>query len=156
MITKKKPLIIIIGVILLLLVAFCLSLAGFFPWSRINCSTTDIELCSGRTRYTRYLFWIPVERTVSASALTKELSPKDLPGSQCEWQPVVTLSPRVRHSPHYVYHSALSQIRDLESIWKAKRIPKESRRADAIRLLRLWQKSGCREAQLFLDEKLKE
>ncbi len=154
--TTKKPLAIIAGIFLLLSITFCLSLLGFFPWSRINCTTTDIELCSGRTRYTRYLFWVPLERTISASALTEELSPDDLPGSQCEWQPVVTLSPRVRHSPQYAYHSALSQIRDLESIWKAKRIPKESRRADAIRLLRFWQKSGCREAQQFLDEKLKE
>lgn len=124
------------------LVVFCLSLFGLFPWSRLNCSTIDIDLGSGRVRNTRYLFWVPVRRTVSDSALTEELLQTDLMASPCEWQPVLTQSPGTRHSPHYRYHGALGQIRELEIYWETAGVPKKCRRMAAIHLLHLWQDSG--------------
>jgi hypothetical protein len=148
----KRPILIIPGVLILLLLVYSLSLIGLFPWSPLNCETVEIDLYSGRSRYTRYLYWIPIKRVISDSALTKELTPEDLSGLPCEWQPVFTVSPRVRHSPHYWYHAALGQIRDIEDFWKRTGATKESRRFAAIQFLRLWQTGGTKEVQLFLDK----
>lgn len=142
----------LIWILVASLVVLCLSLFGLFPWSRLNCSTIEIDLGSGRVRNTRYLFWVPVRRTVSDSALTKELLQTDIGTSQCEWQPVSTQSPRARHSPHYRYHGALSQIRELEIYWETAGVPKNCRRMAAIHLLHLWQDSGgTYGAQSFLN-----
>jgi hypothetical protein len=135
------------------LTLLALSLFGAFPWSGLNCDTTEIDLYSGRIRSTRYLFWIPVRQTVSESALTHELLPTDIHADQVSWQPVVTLSPGVRHSPHYYYHGAIAQIREVQIRWELRADPKASRRAAAIELLRIWRSAGCSEGRRFIDEK---
>ena len=78
-----------------------LSIFGLFPWSGINCWQDEIDLNSGRIRYTRYLLWLPVTRSVRDSPLTIALSPDDWTNPGEDWQPVVTLSPGLHHSPHY-------------------------------------------------------
>jgi hypothetical protein len=152
----KKPGVMIAGVSAMLLAAFPLSLAGLFPWSGLNCWTTEIDVYSGRSRYTRYLYWIPIKRSFFDTALTKELTPEDLSGLPSEWHPVDTGSPRIHHSPHHVYHGALSQIRDLEYLWKRTGANKELRRSNAIQILRLWQKGDDLDAQHFLDKILED
>ena len=87
---------------------------GLFPWSGLNCWGNDIDIHSGRTRYTRYLFWTPVTRSVHDSSLTGALPPEDLVGRSADWHPVVTLSPGLRHSPHYRFDGAIHQYRELE------------------------------------------
>jgi hypothetical protein len=150
--TYKRPIVIIAGVCVILLAAFPLSLAGLFPWSGLNCWTTEIDVYSGRSRFTRYLYWIPIKRSFLDTALTKEFTPEDLSGLPSEWHPVYTGSPRIHHSPHHVYHGALSQIRDLEDFWKRTGANEELRRSNTIQFLRLWQKGVARDAQQFLDK----
>jgi hypothetical protein len=119
-----------------------LSLLGLFPWSGLNCWQDDIDIASGRIRHTRYLLWAPVGRSVEETPLTRALAPEDLHGKRADWRPVVTLSPGYRHSPHYRFHSAISQVRTLELLWDAGRATPEARRSDARRVLRMWQQSG--------------
>ena len=59
-------------------ILLALSLFGLFPWSGVNCWQSDIDITSGRVRQTRYLLWIPVQRSVSDSALTRAVSPPRL------------------------------------------------------------------------------
>jgi hypothetical protein len=119
-----------------------LSQFGLFPWSGVNCSQDDVDIQSGRIRHTRYLLWFPVNQIVADSALTKELSAEDRTGKRAEWHPVMTLSPGLHHSPHYVFHGAISDIRELELCWDFGRFTPMARAASARRVLQLWQQSG--------------
>lgn len=121
---------------------FILSLFGLFPWSGVNCCQDDIDITSGRTRHTCYLFWIAVTRTMTDSALTKALSPQDRIDLREEWHPVVTFSPGVRHSPHYRFHGATYEIRELETCWEYGEMGSAARRETAKHLLQLWQQAG--------------
>ena len=70
-----------------------LSFFGVFPWSGLNCSQLDVDILSGRIRHTQYLFWLPVDRSVEDSVLTKALPAGGLTGLSAEWHPVNNLSP---------------------------------------------------------------
>jgi hypothetical protein len=121
---------------------FIASDLGFFPWSGINCTTHEVDIHSGRIRHARYIFFVPLERRIEDSALTKALSSEDIAGATPEWHPVITLSPGLRHSPHYVFHSAISQIRELEGAWELTKFTPTARRASAKEVLHLWQQAG--------------
>lgn len=148
----------IVGLLVLIaLGAFGLSFLGFFPWSGLNCSMLEVDLDSGRTRGTRYLFWIPVRRAVADTAFTRVLKPADLRGPP-DWQPVSITSPSVKHSPHFYFHAAAWQIRQLEIIWGLAKTPVETRRAQVLEVRRLWQEqgrdSGAGEYLASLEERL--
>lgn len=119
-----------------------LSLLGVFPWSGINCWTSEVDIHSGRTRATRSLLWITTIGPPEDSGLTRALVPADLAGRPADWHPVVTLSPRLHYSPHYYYHGAMSQIHLLRLGWENGRATPAARRESARRVLRLWQASG--------------
>src|SRR4051812_3592675 len=109
-----------LGVFLLVLSApLWLSSLGFFAWSPLNCWHYDVDLHSGRIRYTRYFLFGQVIQRVEDSSLTTVLQPEDLADMQPDWQRVHTFSPGVHNSPHYTFHGAMSQIRELDLLWKA-------------------------------------
>ncbi len=131
-----------IGVFLLVLSApLWLSLLGFFAWSPLNCWHYDVDIRTGRIRYTRYLLFAQVVQRVEDSTLSKALQPEDLAGGQPNWQRVHTLSPNVRNSPHYIFHGAMLQIRELDLIWRAGEFTPAARQSSAKRVLQLWQQS---------------
>jgi hypothetical protein len=121
---------------------FCATLVGLLPWSPVNCWHHDVDIHSGRVRYTRYVFWIPVRQKIEDSSLTKALHQDDLGGITAEWHHAMTFSPGLRHSPHYIFHSAINQIRELELSWSLADFTPEARRASARRVLQLWQQTG--------------
>ncbi len=121
---------------------FGASLLGFFPWSPINCTHHDVDIHSGRVRLTRYIFWLRVHESVEDSALTKALRPEDYAATTPKWHHAVTLSPGLGHSPHYAYHSAIAQIRELELAWSLAEFTPAARRASSKRILQLWQQTG--------------
>jgi hypothetical protein len=118
-----------------------LSMLGLFPWSGVNCWQNDIDITSGRIRYTRYLLWIPVQRSVWDSALTRAVSPTATTDSRADWHPVVTLSPGLHHSPHYRFHGAIHQIQELEFCWESGEMTPAARKETARQVLRLWQQN---------------
>jgi hypothetical protein len=135
----RWTLLLVVAAPILLLIA---SELGFFPWSGINCTTQDVDIHSGRIRYSRYLLFVPIERRVEDSALTKALLPEDTASVRAEWHAAVTFSPGLRHSPHYIFHSAIHQIRELDGAWQMAEFTPAARRASAKRVLQLWQQSG--------------
>jgi hypothetical protein len=139
---RRRLLVALLLLVLTPAALFGLSLLGFFPWDPLNCWQNDIDITSGRIRYSRYLFWIPIRTTVFDSALTGALSPEDLAGRPAEWHPVATFSPGLHHSPHYMYHAAFSQIRELEISWDFGKMTPAARRETARNLLGLWQHAG--------------
>jgi hypothetical protein len=119
-----------------------LSLFGFFPRSALNCWQDDIDIASGRIRQTRYLLCVPVKRRVWDSSLMNAVLAEDVAGRRAEWHPVVTLSPGLHHSPHYRFHGAINQIRELEICWDFRKMTPAARRKTARNVLRSWQQSG--------------
>jgi hypothetical protein len=118
-------------------------ISGFFtPWSPVNCWTDSIDINSGRIRHQRFLLYRYTSDTTEDSALTRALDPADLAGVTPEWHAVVTLSPGVRNSPHYAYHGAIYQIRELQIAWEVGQITPAAQRATAKHLLVLWKASG--------------
>lgn len=131
---------------LLMLVAIpptllALSMLGLFPWSGVNCWQNDIDITRGRIRQTRYLLWVPVQRSVWDSALTRAVSPAATTDSRADWQPVVTLSPGLHYSPHYRFHGAIHQVQELEFSWVSGKMTPAAREQTARQVLRLWQQN---------------
>jgi hypothetical protein len=122
-------------------VILTLSLFGLFPWSGLNSWRYDIDINSGRIRYTRHFFWIEVTSSIRDSILTKALSPEDLSGRLLDWHPVTTLSPGQHYSPHHRFHGAIFQIRELESCWETGKMTPTARRVMARQVLQLWQEN---------------
>ncbi|WP_165073229.1 hypothetical protein [Paludisphaera rhizosphaerae] len=131
----------IVWLVLVALGAFGLSFLGFFPWSGLNCSMLEVDLDSGRTRTTRYLFWIPVQRTIADTSFTRVLNVDDRKGPP-DWQAVNLTSPGTHHSPHFRFHGAAWQIRLLEVIWDLAETLPSVRRAQALEVRRLWRGRG--------------
>jgi|GEM_PF-1507176 len=129
------------GLSLLMAGTFLLAPVGVWAWSGINYWTYDVDIFSGRIGYTRYLFFVPVGEKIEDSALTRALQPEDYAGTACDWHRVLTLSPGVQHSPHYGFHGAIAQIRQLEFVWEMGQFTPAARRATAKRVLEVWQKN---------------
>lgn len=144
---KHKRTLCIVGISACILATpFVLSLAGLFPGSALNCWHYDVDVCSGRIRYTRYIAFVPIRQSVDESALSLALLPEDLQDSQPDWRRVTTLSPGVRNSPHFIFHSAMAQIQELEADWQTGEFTAAARRSSAKRLLELWQQGQCDDA----------
>ncbi|MEO6754421.1 MAG: hypothetical protein ABIP85_21815 [Chthoniobacteraceae bacterium] len=136
----------------LLALALLISLSGIFTWSPINCWHEDIDIRSGRIRYCRYLFWRRVSERVSATPVFDALQPTDYDAAAPEWHHANTFSPGVHHSPHYRFHSAISQAQTLAMLWRITEFTPAARRQSALALLSAWQRGrSYHAAQPFLD-----
>jgi hypothetical protein len=135
---RRRGLLVLVSIPPILLV---LSLFGLFPWSGVNCWQNDIDITSGRIRQTRYLLWVPVQRTVRDSSLTRAVSPAATADSSEDWHPVVTLSPGLHHSPHFRFHGAIHQIRELEICWEFGKMTPAAREETARQVIRLWKQN---------------
>lgn len=123
---------------LILVIAFCGVLFLFIrPGSKVECWEHEINIASGHERYTRYLLWMPVKRTVSETWISEGLGAE--PGPEEDWRKVVTLSHRARHSPHYKFHAALHQIRMFEPAVFHEGVHEEVCEKIAGNVLLLWQ-----------------
>jgi hypothetical protein len=143
-----------LGIVCLLLAPFVVPL--FSLWSCINCREQEIDVLSGLRRDTRYIYWIPISRKISGTAISKELSVDQSTKRSHQWEQVNTLGPYTRHSPHYIYHAALTQIAVLQLIWDEWEIGVTARQASAQGLLREWQTSGSdSSADDYLQKQMK-
>lgn len=130
----------------LLALPFLLSFMGLLPWSPINCWHYEVDIHSGRIRYTRYFAFIRMSQRIDESALSRALQPDDLRETPPNWKRALTFSPGGHNSPHYVFHSAISQIQELELIWRVGEFTSAARRSSAKRLLELWQEGQSDDA----------
>lgn len=117
-----------------------IALSGLFTWSRLNCWDEEIDILSGRMRYTRYLFYCRVSERVASTELSEALRPTDFDPDAPKWRKVNTFSPGVHHSPHYAYHAASAQTRTLVMYWRMGQFTPAARRESALRLLADYQR----------------
>jgi len=141
MTSKRRIWLYVVGLLLLMAGMFLLAPVGLWAWLGINYWTYEVDIFSGRIRYTRYLFFVTVRRKTEDSALTRALQPEDYAGTACEWRRVLTHSPGVGGCVRYAYGAGIAQIRQLEVVWEMGQFTPAARRATAKRVLELWQKN---------------
>lgn len=129
-----------LGMIALLLAPFIIPL--FLPWSRINCREQEVDILTGLTKHTRYLYWIPITSNVRNSPVSDAIFKSPPANHTPQWKSANTFGPYTQHSPHYIYHSAISQMRNLQLIWEMYEFDPEKRKESALGLLHEWQKTG--------------
>lgn len=115
----------------------------FFPWSPINCWHEEINIKTGQARHTRSLWFVTVSARVEDTPLSEALRGEIVDVSDIEpWHRVNTFSPGVHHSPHYRYHAALHQAKQLDAAFQMLDVGPEDRQSIAKEVLRLWQVDG--------------
>lgn len=132
---------------------FLLSFAGLLPSSTVNCWRYEIDLSSGKIRYTRYIAFVPVAQHIEQTAIS--LVSNSLPArSHSDWVLVLTGSPGFqKHSSDEVFKDAFQQIKELERIWELGEITQEDRRITATKVLELWQQGrNPNLARTYLDQ----
>jgi hypothetical protein len=110
-----------------------------FPWSAVNCWEDEIDIHSGRIRHRRYILYCCVSQAIRDSPLTEVLDGSIELTRNPEWHTVNTFSPVARYSPHYRYHGAINDMRNLEISSDIGRFSEDAKKATAIELLGHWQ-----------------
>src|SRR5436309_1304498 len=102
----------LISVLLILVGGWVVGLGcyPFLTWSPLNCRYEDIDINTGRIRHQRLLLGICISERIEDSSISRELQ---LGGAPADWRRANTFSPLVGYSPHYIFHSAVSQAREL-------------------------------------------
>jgi hypothetical protein len=119
-------------------------LSGVPMWSPINCMHYDVDIRSGRIRYTRYVAYMRVKEKIDESIVSRVIDQKE--GSP-EWRRALTFSPGYRRvSPHYTYHSAIEQIKTLDLLWKISEFTRSAQKESAYGLIAAWQRGNNDEA----------
>ncbi len=114
----------------------------FFPWSELNCRHQDVDINSGKLKFSRYIFFIMISEKVEDSELSKVLRKSGHEFALPEWYKVNTLSPGLHNSPHYFFHGAINQIRMLSLWWELEDVPEAIQAKTAADVLALWKFSG--------------
>ena len=109
-------------------------------WTNVNSTYDDIDIKTGRTRRTRYLFYCKVNEKIEDSILTEAIG-KFNENEQPDWHHVYKSYPG-KSSPHYAYHGAISQIHEVEMLWKLFTFSDEAKKHMAQTVLDKWQTDG--------------
>jgi hypothetical protein len=133
-----------IGCLIVFLVAVLIWVVGLgcWPvliWSPLNCWCDDIDINSGRIRYRHYLVGLLVRSSIEETELSR-LAVAEGKEEPPDWHTSNTFSPFVHHSPHYTYHGASSQVRQLEMMWGCAPFTVAAKRQIARNILLLWQR----------------
>jgi hypothetical protein len=112
------------------------------PWSRLNNEEQELDLVSGRTRFTRHFLYCRVRRDVRATPLSEALAASGAPESGEEWVRVNIFQPGVRHSPHFIYHGAFGNAKQIQTFWELYSFDRQARAKSARQLLRAMREGG--------------
>ena len=145
--TKKRKA--LIAVSILAIVVFLIP-----TWSRIYCRHEDINVKTGQSRITRTLCMIKISQQINHTPLSLTLQGETVNVKNIkEWHPVNTFYWGRKYSPHYRFHGAFGQAKDLELILDMNNASELQRRDATVGLLAIWQKSGNDfEARTYLNE----
>jgi hypothetical protein len=108
-------------------------------WPKLGSEFDDVDVNTGRTRQVRYLLYCKTSEKIEDSILTRMIGPSP-DGVEPDWRRVFTY-PTIgwRYSPHYAYHGAISQIRQVELTWQLCSFSDEAKRHMAWTILDKWQ-----------------
>ena len=140
----RRPIKLTIISLVVLVVAY-LVVPFFFPWSEVNCRHQEVDIMTGKLRFTGYLLFCKISERIKDSPLSEVLPAGMVATAKPEWHRVNTFSPGVHNSPHYIFHGAIYQIRTLSDIWEMSEphgLSADMRQKTALHVLALWQHSG--------------
>ena len=113
------------------------------PWSAIHCRDQEINIKTGQARYSRYLWYIKVSERAEDTILSKVLGGESVDVADIvPWHMVNRFSPGLHHSPHYRFHGALSQTRQIELLFQLLEPDVQRKKQIVQNLLTLWQTHG--------------
>lgn len=141
---RRRRLVIGIGVAAVLAAAAVITfMPGLVaPWSRLNNEEEELDLFSGRARFTRYFLYCRIRQDVRGTPLSEALAAGGGPGSGERWVKVNVFQPGVSNSPHFIYHGAFFQIGELARYWETGNFDRKARAKTARQLLRVWRDGG--------------
>ncbi len=126
----------------------------------INCTISEINIQTGKGRYSKYLFFIRTDGRTYDTPLSEAL---DAPVTDSQrpsdgWRTVCQFSPPGKgYSPHYNFHGALSQVSRAGQYFSVLDLSAEEKAQIAKDILRAWQKeqgdSGADEIIQKLSDK---
>src|SRR5262245_32956245 len=129
-------------IFLTIAVATCIILPIFMPWTKLNCTDQELDINSGRLRFSQYVLFCRVSQRIEDSPLSSALPPDTFSRGDAEWRHVNRFSPGVHHSPHFAFHSGIFQIRSLADAWEMQRLTPDLRQRTALHVLALWKHEG--------------
>ncbi|MBN2019578.1 MAG: hypothetical protein JW749_05070 [Sedimentisphaerales bacterium] len=100
-----------------------------------------MDINTGRIREARYVFCLPIKKVVKDSILTKTLGPL-VQNNPPDWKHVNEFSFIRNVSPHFKYHGAISDIKQIEITWDMYAFSEEARLKMAQTILELWRTDG--------------
>lgn len=139
--TAEKMLYILIGVVLAGVVLVPAVPTAFRRWPKLCCRYADINIKTGQARYVRYRGFVKLSEEVTDTPISLALKGETIDVADIEpWHRVYTSSPGVI-SPHYSFHGALRQARELDAgmFFGLSELGREKKREIAENILKLWQ-----------------
>lgn len=127
----------------------------FIPWSPLNCWHEEVDITTGRIRRQWILLFVTVAESIEETPLSEVVLRGQPPTETPQWQRINTFSPGVQYSPHYRYHGAGQQIRELAELWQLpppQSFPEELKEPTARHVLALWQEGSDSHAGDYLTE----
>jgi hypothetical protein len=128
-----------VGYIFAALAGLSIAASYLFPWSLLNCRHEEIDINSGRLRQTRFLLFVKASDRTEETWLSRAARSA---AKEPLWHRANTFSPGVGHSPHYIFHSAIAQARELEILDSLVPFEPAARERVANDILILWQRDG--------------
>lgn len=152
----NKKRISLISLLILLVVALSLPAR-----SRLYCRHEDINIKTGQCRITHVLCFFQISQCIKDTPLSLVLGGETIEINPIEaWHRVNTFYWGRRYSPHYNFHGAFAQARELELILDMHNVSDAQRKDATVGLLSVWQESGnylgAREYLSELSKKLEQ
>lgn len=123
-------------------------------WSKLYCRHEDINIKTGQSRITRFLCSFQMSQQINDTPLSRALQGETIDVADIQaWHRVNTFYWGRKYSPHYIFHGAFGQAKELELILDMLNASDVQRKNATIGLLSTWQKSGNdSKAETFLNE----
>ena len=138
-----RLLLICAAVVVALVVAVAAFIPGYVaPWSRLNNDEQELDLFSGRARFSRHFLYCRVGRELRETPLSEALAAGGGPERGEKWVKVNVFQTGASNSPHFYYHGAYFQIGQLAKFWEAGNLDPTARAKTARQLLRVWREGG--------------
>jgi len=137
--TADNILCILIGIVLVAVILPPTISTALRRWPKLCCRYADINIKTGQARYARYLGFVRLSEEARDTSISLALRGEVIDVADIEpWHRVYTASPGLT-SPHYRYHGALRQARELDMISELNELGTDERHEIAENILMLWQ-----------------
>jgi len=102
---RRQP-IAALGLVVLGALAYVVTVLVMNPWSRLYNAEQELDLSSGRARFTRHVLYFQAGRDVRDTPLSLALAGSCEEAGEEEWVKVNIFGLGTHASPHYTYHGA--------------------------------------------------